>query len=79
MDLVIDPTGSVRCLYGEAIELATLGPMVIARASHVEPDSAGQWHANMSPVAGPSLGPFESRSAALFAEADWLINHRLLR
>ena len=79
MDLVIDLLGGVQCLYGEAIDLATLGPAVIARASHVEPDQSGSWYADMSPVAGPWLGPFAMRSAALAAEADWLTNHRLLR
>ena len=39
MQILIEPGGTVRCLYGEAIELATLGPLQIARASHVEPTS----------------------------------------
>ena len=37
MQILIDPGGNVRCLYGEAIELAALGPLQIARASHLEP------------------------------------------
>ena len=77
MDLVIDPTGDVHCLYGEAIDLASLGRVAISRASHVEPDAAGEWHADLSPVAGPCLGPFANRSAALAAEASWLSKHRL--
>ena len=43
MQILIEPGGIVRCLYGEAIELATLGPLQIARASHVEPTVDGQW------------------------------------
>jgi hypothetical protein len=77
MDLVIDPHGGVCCLYDEAIDLAVLGPLSIARASHVEPDSTGRWFADLSPVTGPCLGPFPSRSDALSAEAEWLTKHRL--
>jgi hypothetical protein len=77
MDLVIDSAGGVRCLYDEAIDLAALGLLAIMRASHVEPDPTGRWFADLSPVAGPCLGPFASRSAALAAEAAWLTKHRL--
>jgi hypothetical protein len=72
MLLVIDPAGELRCLYDEAIDLAALGRLVIARAAHVEPDANGRWYADMSPSGGPRLGPFDVRSAALAAEADWL-------
>ena len=78
MDLVIDPTGQVRCLYGEAIPLASLGAVSIRRASQVEPDDQGRWRADLSPVGGPVLGPFTRRSVALAAEAQWLLEHRLL-
>ena len=77
MTLVIDHGGQVRCLYAEAIELATLGPITISRASHVEPDSDGQWWADLHPVEGPKLGPFQHRSQALKAETDWLESHWL--
>jgi hypothetical protein len=78
MQLVIHADGSVRCLYGEAIELRNLGPLTIYRASHVEPDIDGCWHADLSPVDGPMLGPFASRSEALSAEESWLMEHRLV-
>jgi hypothetical protein len=72
MQLVIQPDGAVRCIYGEAINLSTLGRPVIARGSYVEPDWQGCWFADMGPVNGPRLGPFEHRSRALAAECHWL-------
>ena len=77
MQLVINLGGQVRCLYDEGIDLATLGLPTIVRASHVEPDSNGQWWADLSPVDGPMLGPFGHRSQALKAEVAWLENHWL--
>jgi hypothetical protein len=77
MQLVISPGGAVRCVYDEAIELATLGQPHIQRASHVEPDGRGQWIADLAPVAGPKLGPFFRRSEALEAERRWLEVHWL--
>ena len=79
MQLTIQPGGVVRCLYAETIDLATLGPMAIERASHVEPTPSGQWLADLSPVKGPVLGPFSQRSQALAAEAAWLHSHWLER
>lgn len=72
MQLVISRTGQVHCLYGEAIDLRALGALVIRRASHVEPDEQGRWHADLAPVGGPQLGPFTRRSEALEAEEKWL-------
>jgi hypothetical protein len=77
MQLVIEPAGSVRCLYGEAINLAALGPLVIRRGSHVEPTADGRWLCDLSPVSGPVLGPFGCRSEALAAEVAWLETHWL--
>ena len=79
MELVITPTGELRCVYSEALDLSALGKLSIRRASHVEPDSAGQWWADLRPVAGPVIGPFPIRSQALEAEAVWLRDHWLLR
>jgi hypothetical protein len=76
--LLVSPTGQVRCLYGEAIDLAVLGQLSIARGSHVEPDATGQWFADMSPVGGAKLGPFDRRSQALDAERGWLETHWLM-
>ena len=77
MELLIDGSGNVRCLYGEAIDLSTLGSVSIRRGSHVEPNANGLWLADLAPVAGPKLGPFRQRSAALAAEAAWLSEHWL--
>ena len=77
MQLLIAPDGSLRCLYDETIDLAALGALRIQRGSHVEPDDAGQWWADMSPVSGPRLGPFSHRSLALDAERTWLETHWL--
>ena len=72
MDLVVTGTGELRCIYSDSIPLSQLGKLPINRASHVEPNSVGQWMADLSPVDGPLLGPFESRTDALAAEVDWL-------
>ena len=78
MELVVESAGRVRCVYAEAIDLASLGPLSIRRASHVEPDESGAWRADLSPVGGPKLGPFACRSAALSAELAWLETNWLL-
>ncbi len=77
MRLVVDSCGQVRCVYAEGIDLHALGDLCIARASHVEPDAAGNWWADLTPVGGPKLGPFDRRSQALGAEHDWLEAHWL--
>ena len=78
MQLVIEPGGTVRCIYDEAIDVATLGSPTITRASHVEPDDHGQWWADLSPVSGPRIGPYPCRSQALDAEQQWLASHWLV-
>jgi hypothetical protein len=75
MQLVIDCHGTVRGVYSEAIDLAQLGELAIRRASHVEPDASGHWWADLAPVGGPKLGPFDRRSEALAAESKWLEDH----
>ena len=77
MDLLIDPTGEITTLYTEVLDLAALGALNIQRASHVEPDAAGHWWAQI--IDGPNLGPFDRRSDALAAEVAWLVKHRLMR
>ena len=72
MNLIIEVGGRVRGIYGEAIDLAALGQVRITRASHVEPNEDGRWVADLSPVGGPRLGPFDRRTEALGAEVSWL-------
>jgi hypothetical protein len=78
MMLVVTPAGMVRGLYDERLDLTALGPLAITRASHVEPTPDGRWTADLRPVAGPVLGPFVNRSAALDAERNWLEAHWLV-
>lgn len=77
MELLIETTGQVRCVYAESVDLHELGAVAIRRGSHVEPTADGHWTADMAPVNGPLLGPFASRSAALDAEIAWLLCHWL--
>ena len=79
MEIMIQSDGTAICIYSESIQLAVIGPLKIKRASHVEPDSNGRWIADLSPVAGPRLGPFDNRSDALAAEVRWLEQHWLTR
>ncbi|MFO1044540.1 MAG: hypothetical protein U0941_22430 [Planctomycetaceae bacterium] len=78
MDLLIQVSGTVRCVFGEEIDLGQLGRLSIRRGSHVEPTPDGQWTADLAPVQGPLLGPFPTRTAALNAEVTWLQEHWLL-
>lgn len=77
MQIHIQLDGSIRCIYGEDLDLKALGKVAIARGSHVEPTCDGQWTANLSPVGGPLLGPYKNRSNALHAEQTWLEIHWL--
>lgn len=77
IELVVDKLGNAHCIYSDEFNLAGLGKIHIARASHVEPDSQGHWWADLAPVNGPKLGPFRRRSEALEAEVAWLGQHWL--
>ena len=77
MQLVVDSTGGMRCVYDEALPLADFGRLTIQRGSHVEPTDVGDWTADLAPVGGPLLGPYATRSAALTAEREWLEAHWL--
>ena len=81
MNIYVRPDGTAQCVYTEAIDLATLGALDIRRASHVEPlaSQPGKWSADLAPVGGPVLGPFNTRAAALAAEVAWLENELTLR
>ena len=72
MKLYISAGGNCTAIYDESLDLHALGRPEISRASHVEPTAEGQWTADLSPVAGPLLGPFATHSQALDAEVAWL-------
>ena len=76
-ELFVSPDGTAKGLYGELIDAEAIGPASVVRASHVEPAVGGGWTADLSPSGGPVLGPFPLRSAALAAEAEWLVRNRL--
>ncbi len=78
MQIVVTPTGTIRCLYDETLDLHVFGQPEIQRGSHVEPTADGQWLADLAPVCGPVLGPFPLRSQALDAEREWLQSNWLI-
>jgi hypothetical protein len=78
LQIVVLPDGTVKCVYSEEINLSSLGTLSIQRGSHVEPNEAGQWLCDLSPVHGPAIGPFANRSEALAAEQTWLAEHWLV-
>lgn len=67
-----NPNGTAKMIYTEEIDLNELGELNISRASHVEPTASGKWMADMSPVGGPTLGPYKTRKEALAEEIEWL-------
>jgi hypothetical protein len=77
MELFISAGGDIKALYSEEIPLEQLGAISITRASFVEPDAGGLWLVDLSPVGGPFIGPFGSRSQGLQAERQWLLAHHL--
>ena len=72
----IRPDGTVDLVYDDTVRgLLALGRAAIRRASYVEPTPDGRWTADLGPMEGPVLGPFETRAAALDAERGWLMHH----
>ena len=72
MDIIISGD-KIRFIYSDdLLGLTQHGETKIQRASHVEPCDDGGWQADMSPVDGPILGPFQKRSDALHHEVKWL-------
>ena len=69
----IRPDGTIEFIYEDALRgLFALGRPTVRRASHVEPTAEGRWTADLGPSAGPLLGPFDTRAAAVAAERRWL-------
>ncbi len=74
MKEIVIVDGVTKFIYSDEVATALKhhGDLSIRRASHVEPTEDGRWTADMSPVHGPVLGPFETRAEALAAETEWL-------
>lgn len=77
--------GTAQFIYSdECRSLLEQGEAKIERASHVEPGdpAKGQdplkWYADLAPVSGPILGPFETRVTALLKEVEYLNEHVLM-
>lgn len=74
--------GAIQFVYeDELADVLELGVHEIHRVSFVEPwanaaSPVAAWHADMSPVGGPKLGPFQYREQALEAEREWLAQNR---
>lgn len=77
----IAPTGRLTFIYDDALSgLLQAGTCRVDRASHVEPKLTPEgvrWFADLAPVAGPKLGPFPTRAAALENEVEWLTANRI--
>lgn len=69
---IIVKGNQARFIYSDHLRnMASMGKAVTRRASHVEPHGNG-WKVDLSPVDGPMLGPFETRTEALAVETHWL-------
>lgn len=79
-EIIVAPNGMLRFIYDDDLGsmLQDIASLSISRASHVEPNEHGHgWTADMSPVGGPILGPFDTRSEALIEEVNWLNEHSI--
>jgi hypothetical protein len=76
--IVVDQCGTIKFIYEDDLRsLLQAGHTQVKRVSHVEPTSEGRWTADLSPINGPVLGPFELRNEALNAEIKYLTDHVL--
>jgi hypothetical protein len=79
IEVVVTPDGDTQMVFDDRLDLRDVGLMAIHRGSHVEPADCGQWTAELSPVGGPTLGPFDRRGEALVAEVAWLQKNWLIQ
>jgi hypothetical protein len=72
--IVVRPNGLIEFIYDDDLKgfIDQQSEKKLFRASHVEPDDKGNWWADLSPIDGPKLGPFNTRQAALNAEVEWI-------
>ena len=72
MQIVIKPSGVFISVYDDAFDYGDFGKPQIRRASRVEPDDSGRWIADLSPIDGPKLGPFNKHNEAVEAELEYV-------
>lgn len=72
MIVLCSPSGDLKAIYDDALNLSEIGAYTVRRASDVEPDAEGQWWADLTKSDGPKLGPFPRRGDAIRAEIEWL-------
>ncbi len=81
VDVFILSDGTVKFLYYDELKpLLNIGDVHVARASHVDPEKTEdglKWFADLSPVNGPKIGPFETRNEAIAGEIEWLTKNYL--
>ena len=70
MQLVIQPDGTVRCVYGETVDLHASAGWRSSEAPTWSRLTMARWQADLSPVGGPVLGPF--RIAAMHVGGEGL-------
>lgn len=61
----------LRFIYSDNLRHLLDEDAIIQRASHVEPCGT-KWTADLTPVGGPILGPFDTRQQAIEEEVLWL-------
>lgn len=50
---------------------------LVAENYRITDEVRNKWFADMTPVRGPVLGPYETRQLALDAETTWLLEHNI--
>lgn len=71
--VIVNDRGELSFVWDDALApLRGLGATEIHRVSHVEPTIGGQWTADLSPIGGPLLGPFDLHAHAIEAEKEWV-------
>lgn len=83
LELFVTPGGEIRAVYSEAAAevLSGLGECSTRRASSVELGPDNCWYADLGPIGGPVLGPFDfpKRADAIAAEVAWINENYLAK